>query len=222
MPSLKKFINAMRWAADSDRVGYSQSDRESLQEWKFYTNENTNTDCSKLVIEALQYAGFNTGWATYTGNMSSALCANGWKRIANNGNPKVGDILLNDRDHVAVYIGNGQLAQASIGEGGRVSGGARGDQTHNEVNIRSYYNYPWNCYLRYTKGMIDMDEKDMDKLADKIAKAIWSLAYEGDAQKKWNSDGTVGGTMFRNNYNVFRMISTSLNNISKKLDKLVK
>ena len=148
MPSLQKFCDAMRWAADSDRVGYSQSDRESLQEWKFFTGEDTNTDCSKLTIEALQYAGFPTGWATYTGNMSAALCANGWERLPVDGNPRKGDILLSDAHHVAVWLGD-CLAQASIGEGGLVSGGARGDQTGWEVNTRSYYDYPWDCYLRY-------------------------------------------------------------------------
>ena len=172
MPSLQKFCDAMRWAADSDRVGYSQSDRESLQEWKFFTGEDTNTDCSKLTIEALQYAGFLTGWATYTGNMSAALCANGWVRLPVDGNPRKGDILLSDAHHVAVWLGD-CLAQASLGEGGLVSGGARGDQTGWEVNTRGYYDYPWDCYLRYAG---DDEEEDDMRPAD-----VWEYNYNGSA-----------------------------------------
>lgn len=172
MPSLQRFCDAMRWAADSDRVGYSQSDRESLQEWKFFTGEDTNTDCSKLTIEALQYAGFPTGWATYTGNMSAALCANGWERLPVDGNPRKGDILLSDAHHVAVWLGD-CLAQASLGEGGLVSGGARGDQTGWEVNTRGYYDYPWDCYLRYAG---DDEEEDDMRPAD-----FWEYNYNGSA-----------------------------------------
>ena len=74
--------------------------------------------------------------------MSSELCARGWQRVVNDGNPQPGDILLNDACHTAVYLGNGLLAQASNGEPGHeVSGGESGDQA-NETNVRSYYNYP--------------------------------------------------------------------------------
>lgn len=177
--SLKKFCDAMRWAADSDRVGYSQSDRESLQEWKFFTDEDTNTDCSKLTIEALQYAGFDTGKATYTGNMSQELCTRGWERLPVGTPLQAGDILLNDVNHVAVWLGD-CLAQASIGEGGLVSGGAPGDQTGWEVNTRDYYDYPWNCILRYMGGEDDVTMSALDEL------------YESPT-----GDGTVGSVKDR-------------------------
>ena len=66
-----------------------------------------------------------------------------------------GDVLLNHVHHTAMYIGNGQLVQASINEKGTATGGQSGDQKQlwgqrGEINIRSYYNYPWNCVLRYT------------------------------------------------------------------------
>lgn len=145
MGSITKFCDAMRWAADSNQVGYSQSDRWDVE---FFGDGLYNADCSSLVIQALRYAGFDTGGATYTGNMSSELCARGWVRVANDGNPRKGDILLNDANHVAVWLGD-CLAQASIDENGNIAGGSRGDQTTAEVNTRSYYNYPWNCYLRW-------------------------------------------------------------------------
>ena len=82
--------------------------------------------------------------------MRSNLTARGWKVVAVNGSPKAGDILLNDVHHVAVYMGGGKLAQASIDERGKATGGQGGDQSGRETNISSYYNYPWNCYLRWT------------------------------------------------------------------------
>ncbi|MFR4832123.1 MAG: NlpC/P60 family protein [Bifidobacterium sp.] len=107
-----------------------------------------NCDCSSLVIHCLREAGFDTGSATYTGNLSGELTKRGWTRLPANGNPQPGDILLNDVHHVAVYLGGGKLAQASISERGTAYGAA-GDQTGRETNIRNYYSYPWNCYLRY-------------------------------------------------------------------------
>lgn len=142
MASVGTLINRMRYWCAAANLGYSQSDR-----WNFNASAG-NCDCSSLVIHALREAGFDTGNATYTGNLSSELTKRGWKRLPVNGNPQPGDILLNDVHHVAVYLGGGRLAQASISERGTAYGKA-GDQTARETNIRAYYNYPWNCYLRY-------------------------------------------------------------------------
>lgn len=149
MGSIQKFCDAMRWAADSDRVGYSQSDRYALGPDDFFGDGYYNTDCSALVIAALQYAGFDTGWASYTGNMSDALCSNGFERLSPYVDLEPGDILLNDGDHTAAWLGD-CIAQASIDENGNIAGGARGDQSGWEVNTCGWYDYPWNCVLRYT------------------------------------------------------------------------
>lgn len=140
--SVSKFIERMKYWCTSVSLGYDQSNRLDFR-------DGGETDCSALVLHALREAGFDTGSATYTGNMRSNLTARGWKVVSVNGNPQAGDILLNDVHHVAVYIGGGKLAQASIDENGRATGGKGGDQTGNETNIRNYYNYPWNCYLRW-------------------------------------------------------------------------
>lgn len=141
--SISKFIERMIYWCQTVSLGYDQSNRQDFR-------DGGETDCSALVLHALKEAGFDTGTATYTGNMRSNLTARGWKVVAVNGNPQPGDILLNDVHHVAAYIGGGKLAQASIDENGRATGGKGGDQTGNETNIRNYYNYPWNCYLRWT------------------------------------------------------------------------
>ena len=186
MPSLQEFCDAMRWAADSDKVGYSQSDRYSLQEWKFFTEELTNTDCSALTIEALQYAGFDTGNATYTGNMSSELCARGWVRLSPYIDLEPGDILLNDQYHVAVWLGD-CLAQASLGESGLVSGGAPGDQTGWEVNTRGWYDYPWDCVLRFTK---ESEDDDMTPEQSKKLDFIYDHMH-WDEDTHWSNAGNL-------------------------------
>ncbi|MGG5373536.1 NlpC/P60 family protein [Enterococcus sp. AZ196] len=140
--NIQTFINRMIYWCVTVSLGYDQSNRQDFR-------NGGETDCSALVLHALREAGFDTGQATYTGNMRSNLTARGWKVVTNNGKPQAGDILLNDVNHVAVYIGNGKLAQASIDERGRISGGQGGDQTGRETNVSPYYNYPWNCYLRW-------------------------------------------------------------------------
>lgn len=141
--SIQKLIDRMIYWCGTVSLGYDQSNRLDFR-------DGGETDCSALVIYALNEAGFETGSASYTGNMRSNLTARGWKVVTNNGKPQAGDILLNDVNHVAVYIGGGKLAQASIDENGRITGGKGGDQTGRETNISNYYNYPWNCYLRWT------------------------------------------------------------------------
>jgi hypothetical protein len=158
MPSVGTLMDRMRYWCDLADMGYSQADR-----WHF-DPAGGNCDCSSLVIWCLREAGFDTGDATYTGNLSAALTARGWVRVADSGNPLPGDILLNDADHVAVYIGGGLLCQASIAETGGADG-APGDQTGGETNTSPYYDYPWDCYLRYV-GPQDADGVTTQKTKD--------------------------------------------------------
>ena len=162
MASVAKLIERMRYWCVEANMGYSQSDR-----WNF-NPAGGNCDCSSLVIHCLQEAGFDTGGASYTGNLSANLTARGWARVGNDGNPQPGDILLNDADHVAVYLGGGKLAQASQSENNSTVG-APGDQTGGETNISNYYNFPWNCYLRWT-GANDVNNggEDMPVKTDSI------------------------------------------------------
>lgn len=144
MASIDKFCERMRYWCDQGNLGYDQYQRQDIR----YGGE---CDCSSLVIFALNEAGFDTGAASYTGNMKSNLTARGWKVVPNNGHPQKGDILLKESAHTAAWLGD-CLAQASIDERGRITGGASGDQTGYETNTRSYYNYPWDFYLRYAPG----------------------------------------------------------------------
>lgn len=166
MGNVNTLIDRMRYWCASGNLGYDQAQRWDIR-------VGGECDCSSLVIHCLKEAGFDTGSSSYTGNMSSQLTARGWRRLPNNGRPQPGDILLNDVHHVAVYLGGGQLAQASIDERGRASGGRSGDQTDHETNIRSYYNYPWNCYLRYAGAQ--------EGTSMATAAEVWTYNWQGTA-----------------------------------------
>lgn len=138
---------ALDWVlttAKDNSHGYDQSNR-----W------GPNYDCSSLIISAFKKAGISLS-CTYTGNMFADMTEHGFTDVTSRINLFSGlgliegDVLLNHKSHTALYIGNGQIVQASINEKGTVSGGMSGDQTGKEIGIRSYYNYPWDCVLRYT------------------------------------------------------------------------
>lgn len=137
------------WANDPN-VGYDQ---------KYRWGEKGDYDCSGAVITAYEKAGIpvkSKGGASYTGNMLNAFKKTGFTDITNQVNLQTGDglirgdVLLNPGRHTAMYIGNGQEAEASINEHGTTTGGQPGDQTEKEFLVRSYRNYPWNNVLRYS------------------------------------------------------------------------
>ena len=147
--SVSEFCRWMRVACEDWSLGYDQSNRWDIR-------DGGECDCSSLVIWALRKAGFDTGEATYTGNVLSELLPRGWRSLPFAiDSVKAGDILLNEAYHVcAVIAGSGRtatIAQASIDERGRVTGGASGDQTGKETNVRQVYvyTYGWDCILRY-------------------------------------------------------------------------
>lgn len=147
MTKKQTFIDRMRYWCDEGDLGYDQGNRWDIR-------IGGECDCSSLVYWCLWEAGYGTkpsnpySQTLYTGTLSRDLQAMGFTKVANNGNPQPGDVLLNDVNHVAVCTGPGILSQASIDENGRAAGGASGDQTGAETNTRVYYNYPWNAYYR--------------------------------------------------------------------------
>jgi hypothetical protein len=52
-----------------------------------------------------------------------------------------------------------KIANASKNENGKYEGGTPGDQTHEEVYVRDFYNRPWNVMLRYTNSNKDLEKK---------------------------------------------------------------
>ena len=151
MSKISQAVDYMKDIANDSKHGYSQTNRwGDPKTWSDY-------DCSSLVISAWQAAGVpvKDKGATYTGNMYNVFIKCGFKDVTSKINLSTGsgliagDVLLNHTDHTAMMISKTQLAEASIDENGGISGGRVGDQTGQEIHIRSYYNYPWNCVLRY-------------------------------------------------------------------------
>ena len=147
MPSLEVFAERMRYWCDNGNLGYDQ-----IQRWNIW--EGGECDCSSLVIHALNEAGFDTGYATYTGDLSANLTARGWVRLSPDiSSARVGDILLSDANHVAAVVSGygwyATIAEAWLDENGGIYYGQTGDQTGLETRTRGIYDFPWDCILRY-------------------------------------------------------------------------
>jgi cell wall-associated NlpC family hydrolase len=134
--------------ANDDTHGYDQENRWS-----------PDYDCSSFVISGFEQAGIplKTNGATYTGDLKNVAIATGFKVVDWGNDPSKlvrGDIILNEVHHVCVYIGNGQIVQASANEFGTATGGQTGDQTGKEIYVRDYYVYSsgWDCVLRFGNG----------------------------------------------------------------------
>lgn len=138
---------AINWAvsiANDNSHGYDQ-----LHRW------GPDYDCSSLLISAWQQAGVpvQANGATYTGNMKNVFVKCGFEAIKFNRSVslKRGDVLLNEKRHTAMYIGDGKVVMASINEQGKAVGGRTGDQTGREILTCNYYvpSYGWDYVLRY-------------------------------------------------------------------------
>ena len=129
--------------AEDPAHGYDQANR-----W------GPDYDCSSLVISCFKRAGLPLR-CTYTGNMYDDMLNNGFLDFVKQVNLSTGmglergDVLLNNKSHTALYIGGGQVVQASCNEKGEIVGGLSGDQNGREIAIGYYYNYPWDHVLRY-------------------------------------------------------------------------
>lgn len=143
MGKIQDMIDYAVAVAYDDSHGYSQ--------YRRWPEEGSDFDCSSLMYEAADHAGYNVkhGWPRYTGSMIDDFSAAGFEVIAFDGNLNdldPGDIMLNVSKHTEMYIGNGQFVGAHIAETGGIDG-APGDQTGNEISVCPAYNYPWDYVL---------------------------------------------------------------------------
>jgi hypothetical protein len=177
--AIEDAIKLIRTACTQWSLGYDQSNRLDFR-------NGGETDCSALVILTCEQAGLLPGndirkniGATFTGNMRANFKARGWQVLPNLHVSRLrpGDVLLNDSDHTAMYVGNRKLAQASIDENGNVAGGTSGDRTGSETSVRSYYDFPWSCVLRYHVPITILEDS---MLLNKGQDAITPIALPND------------------------------------------
>lgn len=150
--------------ANDDSHGYDQINR-----WL------PDVDCSSFVTLCYEHAGIQVkskGGATYTGNLKEGFTKCGFTAIKCKPvmpGLKRGDVLFYNyvkngktHGHAVLYLGGGQIVQASINEKGTATGGKTGDQTGKEVSVGKYYNpsYGWDYILRYEKE--DQEEQTVE------------------------------------------------------------
>ena len=134
---------ALDWAletAKDNTHGYSQAVR-----W------GPDYDCSSFIISAYENAGLKVkeAGASYTGNMRDAFekCGFGAYPRQPVSRLEPGDVLLNEKHHAVMYIGNGKVVAARSSDGFP----QRGDQSGREICVQNWYDYPWDCVLRYAE-----------------------------------------------------------------------
>lgn len=160
MGVIERAVDWIIGVAKDDSHGYDQASRWGTPDY----------DCSSLVISAYKHAGVPLT-STYTGNMKWDFLNHGFSDVTGSVNlysaagMERGDVLLHERNHTAMFIGNGQIVHAAGNEYGGATGGQPGDQTGREICIANYFNYGnggWDCVLRYTAEKSDVDPKPDD------------------------------------------------------------
>lgn len=128
-----------------------------------------NYDCSSSIVQSWEKgAGIpvKAAGASYTGNMRAAFKKCGFTAIPYKKGMSLvkGDVILNERHHTVMYIGDGKIAQFSINEKGTTKGGKTGDQTGKESSIGKFYEYSkgWDYVLRYTGGEIKQEDEKVN------------------------------------------------------------
>lgn len=90
---------------------------------------------------------------------------------------------------------NVMIAHASIDEHGRAKGGKAADQTGKEVCIRTWYNKPWNCVIRFNDA----------SMREKIARCMENAANNNHIGYDQNQRNTLLTKARKYNYDVSKV-----------------
>ena len=196
-------VELARCMANDPTHGYDQQHR-----W------GPDYDCSSLIVTVWEQVGVpvRAGGATYTGNMREVFLRCGFADVTSevslgDGRGLVaGDVLLNHRNHTAMMVAKYNLVQARLNQLGPATGGQNGDQTGGEIAVMSYYNFPWNCVLRYRDNGVEAGEKTAEETVqlrglpllrrgsrgDAVRAAQYLLLCRGMTLQKYGADGDYG------------------------------
>lgn len=160
---------ALEWAiatAGDPAHGYDQASRLG-----------PDYDCSSFVSASLRAGGFDVSAASTTRNLYSRLKRVGFVEVE--GPPQAGDIYLTPDKHVVMAVSSSDIVHASLNEKGKTKGGKTGDQTGQEICIRSFYTpaYGWKYHLRYS--VVDVNENPSDVLQPVAARKFDKGKYDG-------------------------------------------
>lgn len=180
----EKALKWMEELAANPAHGYSQAQR-----W------GPDYDCSSAIITAYQSAGVpvKDKGATYTGNMKSVFLKCGFTDVTRSCNlysgagMLPGDVLLNEIHHTAMYCGGGKVVHA---RGQSFGSSAPGDQGQ-EIAITPYYNYPWDCVLRYG-AKTGKEEQTVSKSTFSVMLPTIRQGSKGGAVRVWQT--IIGAT----------------------------
>ncbi len=181
--------SAVAWAietANDNSHGYSQANRYG-----------PDYDCSSFVITAYEQAGLKVkeAGASYTGNMRGAFLACGFVDVtyevglSSGYNIQPGDVLLNYSAHTCIAVGGGKVANCRTDEGHPQAG----DQSGNEIRIQAYWNFPWNCVLRYkgTQQVTKPNNQGTSQVTDGSSASCQQVSHVWKPQAlKYGSKGT--------------------------------
>ena len=142
MSRMETAVRLAEQIAADNSIGY---------QWGGWGPSTGGYDCGHLIIDCFERAGFGVkaAGAASTRNMRQVFLSRGFADVTAGVNLNTGaglrrgDVLLNQANHAALYIGSGRIVQARSNLDGKP-----GDSSGQEIRVQPYYNYPWDCVLR--------------------------------------------------------------------------
>lgn len=155
MTKMDDLAQLHRAMVEDERFGYSQwPDRwggdGQYAELCGHAVRTGSYDCSSSVIYAASIIGLPVGLASYTGDMRTQFLQRGWLCLEySKAALQIGDIILNEGNHVAIYQGGGMMSEFRHNENGGIYAGMVGDQTGEEACVARLRDFGQRFILRY-------------------------------------------------------------------------
>lgn len=194
-----------RRMCEDERFGYSWEERYGAfwEEWEVMGKRGAirvgDYECGTSVKTAWAWAFAGTPWEgslegyIYSRNCAQTFLSTGLFEKVPVTQAQVGDIYLNEANHVAMCQPDGQLSEFSWGDNGAY-GNRRGDQSGRESSVHGYYSYPWDFVLHYNGGAdgVEPHQPESEPMNDAGLRYRAHVANLG--WLKWRRDGQTAGT----------------------------